>query len=189
MHTYASASCNVTVPHNTIDYGRIDIARLHVSTPGNLPEQTSEFSIVCRIPAAVAMRFSDDDRATPAAADAGAIVSPSANARLGLGTAADRPIGAYSVSLQHASARLDGSPAIWLVSSDDGTTWKAVNDDIALQPGMLVAWSRPGSARPDSASNFVGSIRVRAAITSTSSLMMNREINLNGSAALTLVRQ
>ncbi|WP_155630978.1 DUF1120 domain-containing protein [Burkholderia cepacia] len=187
-HAAVAADCSASLSHSTFGYGRIDIAGLHVTAPANLPEQVGEIGISCRTPSVLAIRLTDDRPGT-VATDAGATVSQSADARIGLGMAADRRIGAYSVQLVRTSAQIDGSPAIWLKSNDDGATWAPAAGDLALQPGMLIGWARRGDSQPVPASKLGGSIRVLVAITRTSSLNMNREIDLDGAATLTIIQR
>ncbi|MGA9702731.1 DUF1120 domain-containing protein [Pseudomonas sp.] len=154
-----------------IDYGKVSAKDLNLTTPTSLPVATLQLTITCDGSTLFAVKGTDNRAGSNSSAYG-----------YGLGLInGTQKLGAYDLTLQNAVA--DSVDTIVLESSDNGTTWRDL-DDTALVPSSLAAFGDRSSGvwLPVAIEQVTTDLVVYGRIARADSLDLSDEHLIDGSA-------
>jgi len=169
----------------TVDYGTIATVGLSSTAPTDLGVKSTNLTITCSSPQAVAFNITDNAKASAVTAGLGGIAAANV---FGLGQTTDGTnLGSYSITLK--SVTLDGTAGDVLASADTGTTWAAAAAGGLVDNVGTKLWSA-GAAGADtvaaSATTFAYGVDVDAVLQDSTTLAIDDTQTLAGSATFTL---
>lgn len=166
------SACTPSLSGN-VDYGKISIKDLNLNTPTNLAPVTVQLAVLCDASTLFALSGTDNRPGSSTIPDG-----------YGLGLASNsQKIGNFTLSLKNPVAdNLVVSP---LESSDGGTTWRAIGNAI-WQSMYWAAFGKPGDTQPTPIKEVKADLQVNAEITRASFFPQGEEIQIDGSATITV---
>ena len=154
-----------------VDHGKISAKDLNPNTPTSLPPATLRLSVICDAATLFALRGTDNRPGSSTIVDG-----------YGLGLASNAgKIGNFTLALKNAVA--DTVVVSPLESSDDGTTWQETGNAI-WQSQNLAAFGIPGGNQPTPITEVNTDVEVATVISRSSTLPLDNEVFIDGSATL-----
>lgn len=190
MTTMAPSSCAPAISNNgVIDYGNISSGILKRGGPTLLVEKQLSFTINCLAPTKLKLQATDNraDSMIPGLLWNTELRDTGGGDlyNFGLGMSGGKPFGGYAFSLSKTKVTIDGNRGFEIISDDLGATWKASNLGNISKTGTY-SWSNTSGGAPTAFRQLSGNVSVRAAIINVEVLDLKQEIELDGSATLTI---
>lgn len=169
-----------------VDYGTIPTNSLNANAPTKLDEKSVTFTVSCD--SAVKIRYHAIDN-RQASAIKGLVTAAASHKALGdgsafgLGTAAGKNIGVYTLRIDPTSAVADGTTPDSLYGMYD--RWqKSTNGLFGVNGTYYKAFAAAGTLTPTAYKTITATLIVEAIIDQTSNLPLTQDIQLDGSATL-----
>ncbi|MBD1585504.1 DUF1120 domain-containing protein [Pseudomonas typographi] len=177
--TVVPDTCTVSFSTSTINLGEIHSATLEPAQATDLSAQGLSYDITCPSALKVATQWADNRQGTAYGASA---------EYFGLGDVGGKPIGDYVLSYDADRALADGAP-VALIVSRDGVNWADAHDvGYVIEPGngQLFSHAQPGLPAPAAFSRYAGYVTLMPRIAPKNTLDLSSDINIDGSATLSL---
>jgi type 1 fimbria pilin len=169
-----------------VDYGVIPTNSLKATEPTALAEKSVSFTVSCDSAVKVAYRAIDNRQASAVkglVAAAALYKGIGDTGAFGLGTAAGKNIGAYTLRIDPASVVADSSTPDSIY--DQYGTWaKSTNGMFGTNGLFTKAFAAPGTTTPAAYKTVSATLTIQAIIDKTSNLPLSQDIQLDGSATL-----
>jgi len=189
ISTITPVACTPTLSGNGVaDYGAMPASILK---PGNitpLPSKSLTLTVGCDAGAKLGLRIIDNRRdsvITGIVAAGSGDSTLNDNFNYGLGIAAGKKIGGYTITLEPTSYTGDYQQAQLLSSADGGITWQKAGNG-AVAKGRTFSWGSLNSMDTAAFKNISGTVSVRPYINKPEDLSLSQEIQLDGAATLEL---
>ena len=180
--TITPAACNLSLAGSgIIDYGTIRSGELSRTAFNPREERTTSLVINCgTTPARFGLTFTDLQAGSKVAGILGAGFSEAQN--FGLGMAASRRTGGYSVTLR--DLRSTGTTLFPIMRTGLGA-WQNSDGRVAQSPSQY-SWRNSVTVTPAAISQLTATVAVKAVINKAQDLDLSRDISIDGRATLVL---